>query len=289
LQLTRDTLTAMPAVPEIGVSLLPGARELLREHARALPQRDDFCGAFCGALALAAAGESGRGTTRELDQDAVAAAAGTTVSAIADTSALPHGESGRRDYRIEPALIDDAAASGTNCRGLVRALESLSRGRLAAIAYDGPWSAETIGALFDAALQLERPATLVANVATRHLWGANASVAEIVGYLLAGEDSAPPPDWDVGHFVCVPARVDGPGGALYALADTYPSLGARGLHVQPRERLALALARPGMAPGGVIAVVDAGDAESVRERALGAGLHEGIWDNGSIEHVREAA
>jgi hypothetical protein len=281
-------LIAMPPASAIGVSLLPGARELLREHARTLPQRDDLCGAFCGALALAAAGIAG-GEAEELDQDAVAASAGTTVSATPDTSVLPRGESGRRDYRIAPPLIDDAGASGTNAPGLVRAIEALARGALAAVPFSGPWSAPTLSALFDAVLGLERPATLVANVATRQLWGASAGVGEMVAYLLEGADAGPPPDWDVGHFVCVVARIEGPAGALYALADTYPSLGAHGLHVQTRERLALALARPGMAPGGVIAVVDAADAARLRERAQNAGLHEGVWDNGSVEHVREAA
>jgi len=46
----------MASSPTLSVALLPGAEELLRVHARELPQRDDFCGAFCGSLALAAAG-----------------------------------------------------------------------------------------------------------------------------------------------------------------------------------------------------------------------------------------
>jgi hypothetical protein len=44
-----------------------------------------------------------------------------------------------------------------------------------------------------------------------------------------------------------------------------------------------------MAPGGVIAVVDAADAARMRERAQCAGLREGVWDNGSVERAREAA
>ncbi|MFI5004964.1 MAG: DUF6885 family protein, partial [Solirubrobacterales bacterium] len=46
----------MPAPRTLEIALLPGARELLALHARELPQRDDLCGAFCGALALGAAG-----------------------------------------------------------------------------------------------------------------------------------------------------------------------------------------------------------------------------------------
>ena len=43
--------TAQP----LRTTLLPGAAELLTFHRRELPQRDDLCGAFCGALALQAA------------------------------------------------------------------------------------------------------------------------------------------------------------------------------------------------------------------------------------------
>jgi hypothetical protein len=272
----------MPASPVLTASVLAGTRELLREHARVLPQRDDFCGAFCGALALVAAGIGGE-TPGALDQDAVALAAGTTVSAVPHTSSLPAGESGRRDYRLTPPFIDDAGASGTNAPGLVRAIEELAGGRLAALPFAGPWTAETLTGLFDAVLALERPATLVANVATRQLWGAGASAAEILDYLAQGALEGPAPDWDVGHFTCVVARIEGAAGALYAIADTYPSLGAHGVHVQPQERLALALERPGMAPGGMIAVVDAGDAARVRACAREVGLREEVWDNGSVE------
>ena len=42
----------MAAATTMQLELLPGARALLAMHARELPQRDDLCGAFCGALAL---------------------------------------------------------------------------------------------------------------------------------------------------------------------------------------------------------------------------------------------
>jgi hypothetical protein len=63
--------------------------------------------------------------------------------------------------------------------------------------------------------------------------------------------------------------------------DTYPSLGRGGVHMQPRERLALALARRGMAPGGMLAVVTAEDAAAVRAGCAELGLVEGVWDNGT--------
>jgi hypothetical protein len=259
---------------------LPGARELLKTHAAELPQRDDLCGAFCGALALSAAGIEQHGG-EPADQDAVARAAGTVVSRIPDIAVLPHGERGRRDYRIVPPMIDDASVSGTNCAGVLRGIERVSSGQLAAIPYSGPWSAQTLDALFDGLAELAQPATLIANVATRHLWGGAPSTGALLAYLLDGVDEGPPPDWDVGHFVCVFARTCGPGGVLYGVADTYRSLGREGVHVQPRERLARALERPDMAPGGMIAVVARADAAAVRSALAPSGLREGVWDNGS--------
>ncbi len=272
------------AASKLELTLLPGARTLLRAHARELPQRDDLCGAFCGALALHAAGLVERGG-EPLDQDTVALAAGSFVSRVPDTSALPAGEHGRRDYRIQPPLIDDASVSGTNCAGVLRAIEQLSDERLCALPYAGPWSGGTLAGLFEAVAALARPATLIANVATRHLWGSSPSVGALLGHLLDGADDGPPPDWEVGHFVCVFGRLRGPGGELYGVADTYPALGAGGVHVQPRDRLARALARAGMAPGGMIAVVAREDVAAVRAAAGSCDLQERPWDNGTLTVV----
>ena len=71
----------MERPPALDLTFLPGARRLLEIHARELPQRDDLCGAFCGALALGAAGiDEHQG--EPLDQDAVALAAGSVVSGM---------------------------------------------------------------------------------------------------------------------------------------------------------------------------------------------------------------
>jgi len=268
------------ATGELELTLLSGARALLEVHERELPQRDDLCGAFCGSLALRAAGLHEHGG-EPLDQDAVARAAGSLVSRVPDLAALPAGEGGRRDYRIQPPLIEEASASGTNCAGVLEAVVRLSDGRLRALPWAGPWSGTALAAIFDAVAALRRPVSLIANVATRHLWGSSPSLPQLLAHLLEGTDEGPPPDWDVGHFVCVFGRLRGRGGELYGIADTYPALGVRGVHVQPRERLAQALARPGMAPGGLIAVLAREDAPAVREAAAACGLVEGAWDNGT--------
>ncbi len=265
------------------MSLLPGARELLDAHAAALPQRDDLCGAFCGALALNAAGLRER-DGEPLDQDAVALAAGSIVSTAGarDPGTLPHGEPGRRDYRLAIPTIEDADLSGTTCGGVIDAIAELSDGSLEAIPFAGPWTEATLGGLYDVAATLARPATLVANFATHHLWGGTARVDELLGYLLDGEREGPQPDWRVGHFACVFGRVRGPRGSLYGVADTYPALGNHGVHMQPQERLAAALERRDMPAGGMIVVAFASDTGAIREGAAGAGLSEGLWDNGTV-------
>ncbi len=263
------------------MTLLSGARTLLAVHAGELPQRDDLCGAFCGALALHAAGISER-KGQPIDQDAVALAAGSVVSALGDSGSLPAGEGGRRDYRLALPFVEDSSVSGTTAAGLLRALAQLSDGELAAVPYSGPWTPATLGGLFDVVSELERPVTLLANFATHHLWGSHPDANQLLGYLLEGEQSGPPPDWDVGHFACLIGRVRGPGGSLYAVADTYPSLGRGGVHLQPQERLAAALERRDMPAGGVIVVASAEDAEAVRSGAGALGLLEGPWDNGTI-------
>ncbi len=262
------------------MTLLPGARELLAVHARELPQRDDLCGAFCGALALRATGLDAHDGA-PLDQDEVALAAGSVVSGVREAGVLPHGEPGRRDYRLTLPSIDDPELSGTTTAGLLDAIAALSGGTLAAIPYTGPWDASTLGGLFDLACALERPVTLVANFATHHLWGGRASVNQLLGYLYAGDQQGPAPDWDVGHFACVVGRVRGPDGSLYGVADTYPALGDGGVHMQPQERLAAALERRDMPAGGMIVVVSAQDAAALRAGADALGLREGLWDNGT--------
>jgi hypothetical protein len=265
----------------LDMTLLPGARELLAVHARELPQRDDLCGAFCGSLALRAAGiEELDG--EPVDQDAVAIAAGSIVSGMREAGTLPHGEAGRRDYRLDIPAIDNPDVSGTTAAGLREAIASLSGEALEAIPYSGPWSASTLAGVFELAAALEHPVTLVANFATHHLWGGGPSVDQLLDYLFDGAAQGPPPDWDVGHFACVFGRVRGPGGSLYGVADTYPSLGDGGVHMQPGERLATALERRDMPAGGMLVVAHAADAATVRAGAGALGLAEGIWDNGTV-------
>jgi len=271
----------MPRPTQLQSTLLPGARELLAAHARGLPQRDDLCGAFCGALALSAAGFHERGG-EPLDQDAVAVAAGSIVSGARDPDTLPEGETGRRDYRLQIPTIEDSDVSGTTASGVLDAIPELSDGLLATIPYSGPWTTDTLSGLFDLAAACEQPVTLVANLATHHLWGGRPSPVQLLDHLYDGSEEGPPPDWDVGHFVGILARTSGPVGSLYAVADTYPALGNHGVHLQPEGRLAAAIDRRDKPAGGVIVVCSHEEAGRIRDGAASLGLQEGIWDNGTV-------
>lgn len=271
----------------LDMTLLPGARTLLAVHARELPQRDDLCGAFCGALALRAAGFDDH-EGEPVDQDAMALAAGSVVSRFRDISILPFEEQGRRDYRLSLPLVEDPAASGTTAAGLLAAVTQLSGGRLVAIPYSGPWTAATLGGLFDRAASLQRPVTLLANFATHHLWGGRPRADQLLDYLFDGEPAGPPPDWNAGHFACVIGRVRGPAGSLYGIADTYPSLGAGGVHLQPEQSLAAALERRDMPAGGMLVIAFAEDTPAIRSGAAALGLVEGLWDNGTATLDRDA-
>ncbi|HEX3509720.1 MAG TPA: hypothetical protein VHT27_01350 [Solirubrobacteraceae bacterium] len=266
----------------ITATLLPGAGKLLEAHARELPQRDDLCGAFCGALALHAAGLE-RDGDGPLDQDTIALAAGSLVSAEADPGILPAGESGRRDYRLELPRIADGARSGTTAAGVVRGIEVVSGGSVCAIPLAGPWTVATLAGAYELALEQRGPTALLANHATHHLWGSHPSAEQLLAHLLRGAAEGPAPDWDVGHFACIVGRVEGPAGVLYVVADTYPALGSRGLHLQPAAQLAAAIAREDKPAGGVIAVVAAESADAFRAGARDLGLHEELWDNGTPE------
>jgi len=271
----------MPTEEHVQITLLPGARTLLGAHAEALPQKDDLCGAFCGALALNAAGIS-QLEGDPIDQDAVALAAGSVVSRVPDIGILPAGEQGRRDYRLEMELIDDGALSGTTAAGVVAAIERLSGEALAAIPLSGPWTGAALHGLFESAAGLERPVSLLANLATGYLWGGRPTVTQLLAHLFDGTLDGPAPDWTVGHFACIVGRGAGPQGSLYAVADTYPALGRQGVHLQPGELLAAAIERRDMPAGGVIVVAFTEDAPAMRAAAAGLGLREGVWDNGTV-------
>jgi hypothetical protein len=280
-------MTDVQAPRSSRVELLPGAARLAELHASELPQKDDLCGAFCASLALRAAGVRGE-AGEELAQDEVALRAGTALFAGDHGGSRPPRARGRRDYVLDLPLTEDEPTSGTAAGGLARAIEELAGGALRAVAAAGEWNAERLAAALEAAGSVDGPCAVLANVATRFFWGSRPPLAALLRYLDDGDaESGPAADWDVGHFVLLLGVVEGRRGRLAIVADTYRSLGADGVHLQPIERVALALLRPGMTDGGLLVVVSAGEADALEARLAAAGLAPRLWDNGSAD-VRAA-
>lgn len=276
-------MSAIPLPAADRLALLPGGERLLAEHAAELPQKNDLCGAFWGCLALRATGWTTTPDGDVLDQDAVGIRAGSVLPAHPEEEPLPPGEAGRTDYRLDFPLIEDTTRSGTSMQGAIRAVDAISEGGLEAVAVNGPFTADDVRALLAAVREVGAPCAVVLNVGTRYLWGAHPDAEAVEAYLASGDDAVgPAADWDVGHFVGAAGTIEGEQGTLVLIADTYPTLGPGGLHLQPIERVAHALRRPDISgDGGVLVYIGRDAAAALRARLEAAGLRLGLWDNGS--------
>lgn len=267
--------------------LLPRAAELARLHAAELPQKDELCGAFQTLLTLRLAGIA-EAAGEPLDQDTVGQAAGSVLGPEGYDDDLPPGEAGRKDYRLQHPRVA-AELAGTSAGGLVRAVAELSAGRRVAVGVTGPWTVDTLAYLLETA-QAETDAALVLNVGTRFFWGSRPSVAELLAYLESGDDAAgPEPEWAVGHFVGCLGVVRGARGTLAIISDTYDTLGLHGVHLQPIERVAAALRREGMTPGGALLMLPGARRDAISSTLARGGLELGVWDNGSLDARQPAA
>ncbi|SFQ61046.1 hypothetical protein SAMN05421810_110202 [Amycolatopsis arida] len=252
---------------------LPGGRAVVDLARAELPQKDDLCGAFTVLVALRAHG------VEVPDQDTVAEAAGT-VRLAGGRASRPPGEPERLDFRLPPPSTTDPARAGTSAAGLARAVRRLSADRLRAVPARGDWTATALRRLLTGVERLPVVA-LVANVATGELAAPDTPWRAVADYLATGMPPLWLSRWRVGHFVLVAGRLDGPEGSAAVVVDGYPSLGERGVYLQPLPHLAAALRREGRAPGGVLLVVRAADAAAARDVVLAAGLTPRLWDNGS--------
>jgi hypothetical protein len=259
------------AIPDIAKAVLAGQ---LRER----QQKDELCGAFWAAVAVTAL------TGRTVTQDDAAVAAGTLLSAGGGSlDDLPPGAVSRTDYLRAITTTADTRLAGTSPRGLVRAIGALTDGALTAVPLRGPWREKSVEALADFVLD-GGDAVAILNVATRYLWNSHLSLLDVTGYLDGADATYPDSEWDVGHYVAVVGSLtaDAESGRRVLLcADTYQSLGAKGLHPQPASRLAAGLNRDGAATsGGAIVVLPSRRAASVKAWAAEAGVAAGYWDNG---------
>lgn len=262
------------------MSPAPEPAGLATLHARELPQKDQLCGAFWGALALAAAGHPA-------DQDEVALRAGTTLAEGDPSGWLPPGASPRTDYRLNIPVAADEPSSGTSATGVARAVEELSGRGLAVVPVAGPWDAGTVVSLLEvvssAVAGSSAGCTLVANLRTGRLWGSRPGPALLMDQLSGRPVEPPRADWDCGHFIGLAGSVAGPGGTLLVVRDTYRELGWDGYHLQPAGALAAALARGDGKGGGVLCVCEAARAGTLSGKLGAAGFEVRPWDNGSAD------
>ncbi|RZQ63267.1 hypothetical protein EWH70_15460 [Amycolatopsis suaedae] len=252
---------------------LPGAAGLIAAARAELPQKNGLCGPFTALAALRAAGFA------VADQDEVALAAGS-VDHEGGPPSWPEGERGRADFRVRLPASADPDASGTSAAGVALAVERLSGGALAAVPASGDWTPDAVQRLLTGLGRLDGVA-VIANVATAEFGAHDTPERALWDYLDGGLPPLWSSRWRVGHFVLLTGLVTGSGGAVVSVMDTYPSLGDNGLHWQTVERVAAALNRDGMTPGGVLAVVADGDAAAARRAVTVAGLRQRLWDNGS--------
>ncbi len=252
--------------------ILPGPGDFVLLHERTMPQKDQLCGAFWGALTLSAFGHAA-------SQEEVALQAGTTLAEGDPASWLPPDASPRADYEATIPTAPDGASAGTSATGVAGSIEELSGGALAVVPVAGPWSSDTVVSLVEITAAEAPECVLIANLRTGHLWGSRPPASLLLDYLLGRPVETQPPDWDCGHFLTIAACVGGPGGALVIIRDTYPQLGWNGYHLQPAAAVAAALARGDGLEGGVLCSCEAPESLTVRLGKAGFELRH--WDNGS--------
>lgn len=267
------------------VTIVPGLEPIAALHRRELPQKDNLCGAFWGALVLRAAGVTDV-DGEPVDQDLIALHAGTSLPEGDPETFVPRGAVPRNDYRLELPAAADPDASGTSAPALARAIERLSAAKLAVVPVAGPWSGEGVLDLVESVAEVAAEAIVLANLDTAPLWGSHPDPAAVIAHLSGEPVDAPPPDWSVGHFVNLLGTIRGPGGSLVLVRDSYASLGWGGHHLQPPEALAAALKRGDGREGGILCVCPAADHEAVRER-LARSYELRHWGNGTPDRERE--
>jgi len=246
-----------------------------------MPQKDGCCGPFWGAIALRVFGIE-RFEDEEVDQDLLAVHSETTLDEEGDPyAALPPCSEPRLDYRLPLPVADHSAASGTSAHGVADGIERVGEGRVSVVPVAGPWTTPSVEALLDTVAEVAPDAVLIANWATRHLWGSHPTPQVVLAHLAGQEVEGPPAEWDVGHFANLVALIRGPGGSLVVVRDSYPVLGWEGHHVQPPAAAAAALRRGDGKEGGVLAVVRTSKADKVRGRLEGGGFELRHWDNGT--------
>ena len=249
-------------------------------QARWMPQKDGCCGPFWGAMALRAFGIE-RFEGEAVDQDLLAVESGTTLDEGDPYGALPPHSEPRLDYRLPLPVADTSIGSGTSAYGVAEGIERVGEGRLSVVPVVGPWTAASVESLLDLVAVVAPDAVLIANWATRHLWGSRPMPQLILAHLAGQHVEGPPAEWDVGHFANLVALLRGPGGSFVVVRDSYPVLGWEGHHLQPPAAAAAALRRGDGKEGGVLVVVRAPAGDEMKGRLAERGFELRHWDNGT--------
>lgn len=263
----------------LSLSLLPYLEPLLRLHENRGQQPDNLCGPYWVSLLLQAYG----GVSVSAVETAIAAA--TALPSQGNPADwLPSGAHSRSDDGYERiATLPDLAACGTAISGLMRATRQLSQEHACLIPLQiDDWTLGLSQVLDLCNTHLDWQIVPILNVHTGYLWGSQPTPLQLFSYLQMGQLAPLPADWKVGHFALLVGCLQPEKNSLYAVLDTYPQFGWKGLHLQPSTTLAQALERPHHDTQGGIALFAATAVRSqIISRVEQAGLRIATWDNGS--------
>ncbi|PSN19951.1 hypothetical protein C7271_04635 [filamentous cyanobacterium CCP5] len=265
--------------PSLALDYLPFLESLLPLHARAGQQPDNLCGPYWVAMLLRAYGGLSVSAVE------VAIAASTMVPREGNPVAwLPLGARSHLGPHYDRISTDpDLDKLGTSIGGLIQATAVLSREQFCLLPLQSDDWEKGLTNLWK--LCQGYPAIVpLLNVHTRYFWRSELTPLQTMTYLAGGSITPSPADWQVGHFALLAGRLQGHQNTLYALLDTYPHFGWNGLHLQPPEALARALARPDLDTAGGVALFMAAHQKESLEPAIGrSGLRIAPWNNGSPE------
>jgi len=254
----------------ITVRWLPGAERVTATHQRAGQQLDDLCAVHWGSILLTVDGFP-------VDPEELAVHARTLLPPIDPNVGPGVG----RSSRLLPVAVRPEEA-GTSLEGLMAAVANCSDGSRVLVPLRTDWSGERVmEVLHLCRTHPDWQAAPLANVQTGSLWGSRLSLGGFVSWLAGDHVEAPPPDWDVGHFVSIAGTVEGSARTLLIVRDSYPQFGWDGHHLQPPEAMAAALRRDDGREGGIVLYLAASVRADVERAAKEGGFDVAIWDNGT--------
>jgi hypothetical protein len=272
-----NTNAAVMPAETVTLKFLPGAERVLAEHRQELPQKNELCGAFWVTLGLRAFANA------KIEQDHVGLAASSLLSVVQVADSLPPGHPGRDDYILDlNRAVESDIDSGTSSQGLQVATSQLSEGAFTSVPVSGEWTSAKVAEMLSRLFEADVSCLVMSNSATRFLWNSHMPSHAALEFLFTGSTEVIGSEWNVGHFLCILGYVEGPHGTLALCADTYPSLGSAGLHLQPLDGIAASLRRDDSPySGGMLVMVATANVSVIVSIVEAIGLTTEIWDNGT--------